>query len=171
MHGTPIAATAEEEVKKLEESPEPVPAKETLEEGAQHTEAVSQEAIKASTETAIHDSNLKVDHPRPVDLPKEKVVSKEKVREEEPKEEAHDKTTGHFSIQLGSYPSKKEAQLKIGSLQKRGLKAEIMTAVVKGETRYRVVIPGFKTKVLAEARGHELHAKRKVESFVVIKAD
>jgi len=105
----------------------------------------------------------------------EKVIEKapESVADAEDAEEseasAQSEDVRKFGIQLGSYPSAKEAQKKVAVFGKRGLKTEVKTAVVGGQTRYRVVLPGFKSRKAAEAKGKELRAGRKVESFVVIK--
>jgi cell division protein FtsN len=166
----PELAVADVSAAKLEESPENIPPKDALDKGVQTTEPAAQDALKAATEAAVADAKLKVDAPKPVEFPKEKG--------EEPKaavagRETHDAGVlePKFAVQLGSYTSKKEAQQKLGVLGKRGLKPEIRTAEVNNETRYRVVLPGFKSRQLAELRGKELKMKRKIENFVVIKAD
>ena len=156
---------------KLEESPETVPAKETLDQGTQHAEPAAQDALKTATQEAITQSNLKVEQVKPVELPKEKAVPVKAESNAEAESAPAARPVGKFSVQLGSYPSRKEAQLKIGVLNKRGLKPEIRTAEVNGETRYRVVLPGFKTKQMADARGRELKTKRKIENFVTIKSE
>ena len=163
----PDLAVTEAPSTKLEESPDVLPAKETLDQGSQHAEPAAQDAIRTATQEAIAHSNLKVEQPKPVELPKEKAEKSETEARETPTP----KPLAKFSVQLGSYPSKKEAQLKIGVLNKRGLKPEIRTAEVNGQTRYRVVLPGFKTKQIADAHGRELKAKRKIENFVTIKSE
>ena len=164
----PELIAAETASAKLEESSESVPPKDALDKGSEAVGPVAQDSIKAATEAAVTETKLKVDQTKPVDLPKEKA--------EEPKaavaanvEEAS--TAPKFAVQLGSYTSKKEAQERITALTKRGLKPEIRTAEVNHETRYRVVLPGFKTRILADARAKDLKLKRKIENFVVIKAD
>jgi cell division protein FtsN len=149
---------------KLEESPEAVPPKDTLDKGSQNADQASQDAIKTATEEAVANTGLKMDQPKPVDLPKD--LPKEKV---EPK--AEEVTTPHYGVQLGSYTSQKEAKQKVKIFLKRGMKPEIRTAEVNGETRFRVVLPGFKNRASAEMRGKELKSRRKIESFVVIRAD
>ena len=117
---------------------------------------------------------MKVDQPKPVDLPKEKATEAPvEVKKEEPAAAAPETAAkeARYAVQLGSYPSRKEAQLKIGTLNKRGLKPEIMVAQVNGETRYRVILSGFKTKQLAMKKGKDLHISRKIESYVIIKED
>lgn len=177
---------------KLEESPDAVPAKEDLAKGAQNAEPAAQDAIQSATEAAVADSKLKVDAPRPVDLPQETKpvkevpkVAKKAATKESPKEltdEAQVEKPGlvttiaeskepHFAVQLGSYTSKKEALQKVGIFSKRGIKTEIRTADVNGETRYRIVIPGFKTKGSADLRGKSLRITRKIENFVTIKTE
>jgi cell division protein FtsN len=163
----PETLSNEAPVAKLEESPEIVPSKETLDKGAQNAEPAAQDAIKTATEAAVTEANLKVDQPKPVDLPKEKVAEAPAQLSEAPGVVAAPK----YAVQLGSYTSKKEAQQRITLFAKRGLKSEIRTAEVGGETRYRVVVPGFKTRALADLRGKEFKMKRKIENFVVIKAD
>ncbi len=176
----PEAPVAEVPAAKMEESPESVPTKDTLEQGSQHVEPAAQEAIKAATDAVIKETDLKVAEPKPVDLPKEKEKpeAKESVVKAEPKKEesnseekAEPKGTGAYAIQLGSYPNRKEAQMKIGSLNKRGLKPEIRTAEVKGQIRFRVVLPGYKTKAIADVKAKDLKAKRKIENFVIIKSE
>jgi cell division septation protein DedD len=166
-----------EHASKLEESPETLPPRETLDEGAQHANSVTQETIKATTDEEVGQAGLKVDAPKPVDLPAEKAAvvkafeKKEAQPEEKPAEEPAAASENKFAIQLGSYPAKKEAQMKIKGLVKRGLHPDIRTAVVAGQTRYRVVLTGFKSRHLADQKGKELKQKRKIESFVVIKSE
>ena len=179
----PEQAVTEGTVPKLEESPENVPAKEALDEAAQHTEGATQDTIKSATQEELDKSGLKVDEPKAVDLPSEKTVGKKAIEKNveekaapsseatEADEEATVIHSGKYAIQLGSYPSKKEAQLKIKSLVKRNLHPEVRTAEVGGQTRYRVVLAGFKTHGAADQRGKELHAKHKIENFVVIKSE
>ena len=185
----PEVPSGELPVAKLEESPETLPTKEVLDKGVQATEPAVQEAIKAATETAVTESNIKVAEPKPVELPKEVGHEASKVSKPEvtpkastnkapikvstkastPKNELENEAK--YSVQLGSYTSKEEAHQKIAVLAKRGLKAEVRVAEVNHTTRYRVVLPGFKSRVNADLKGKELKAKRKIESFIVIKSE
>jgi cell division protein FtsN len=154
----------EASVAKLESGPESVPPKETLEQGAHHIEGTAEEAIRESTHDEMEASKLKVEQPRPVDLPDHKVESGAP-------EAGSETPAGRFALQLGSYPNSKDAQKKISQFLKRGIKTEMRTALVNSETRYRVVIPGFQSLKQADQKGKELKESRKVESFVVIKAE
>jgi cell division septation protein DedD len=169
LHPEMATAAVTENASKLEESPETLPPRETLEEGSQHSASATEDAIKSTTEEEVGKAELKVDSPKPVDLPSEKKGEK---KAEEPKAEASEAAPDNkFGIQLGSYPAKKEAQLKVKALMKRGLHPDIRTAVVAGQTRYRVVLAGFKTHSLADQKAKDLKAKRKIENFVVIKTE
>jgi len=157
-----IAAT--EPAAKLKESPEVVPSHEDLDAASRHSEAVAQDSIQAATQDEVKDSGLKVNDPKPVDLPTETVAEKETAA-------SGVASAAVYAIQLGSYPSKKDAQVKIKNLSKHGLHPSIMTAVVQGITRYRVILPDFKTFASANQKAKELRQKRKIENYVVIKAD
>ncbi len=169
---------SESAVAKLESSPDSVPPKETLEQGAHHVEGTAAEAIHEATHDEMEASKLKVDHPKPVDLPAHKSAAKEEAvgdaREvTAPSEEGAESgvSSGKFALQLGSYPNSKDAQKRISAFLKRGIKTEMRTALVNSETRYRVVIPGFQNLKQADQKGKELKSARKVESFVVIKSE
>ncbi len=168
---------SESAVAKLESSPESVPPKEALEQGSHHVEGTAAEAIHEATQDEMEAAKLKVDHPKPVDLPEQKSAQKESApsgREvTDVSEDAADAAApiGKFALQLGSYPTSKDAQKRISQYLKRGIKTEMRTALVNSETRYRVVIPGFQSLKQADRRGKELQDARKVESFVVIKSE
>jgi cell division protein FtsN len=166
---------------KVEEHPESVPARAVLDQGSQYADQATKSAIEGATEKAAAESGIKLDHPKPVELPTEKGAAAAPhaqdpapAEEEEEAEEAvvapkHSEAPAPvYAIQLGSYPSKDLARKKTALFNKRGLKTEIRTAQVNGETRYRVILPGFKNRKAAEAKGKELLSKRKIESFVVI---
>jgi cell division protein FtsN len=174
-------AAAPEVAGKLEESPENLPSKQTLEQASQHAPAAADESIKEATKAEVQDSGIKTDVAHSVDLPKEKVAAPAPAAETaapapaadtaEEAAPAEEPAKGKFAVQLGSYPNKMEAQLKIKTLVKRGLHPEIRTAEVNGQTRFRVVLPGFKTKAIAVQKANELKHKRKIENYVVIKGE
>lgn len=168
-------AQVNDEGEKLEESPESLPARETLEMGAQHEKTVGADTIKEATKEEVAETGVKIDQPKAVALPTEKVAAKHEEKTEAAHEEKHAEhaepveAKGSFSIQLGSYTSKKEAQQKVKVFSKKGVDTSIRTAEVNHQTRYRVVIAGFKTKAAADQRGKDLKHKHKIDNFVVIK--
>ncbi len=182
---------AEAPAPKVEGGHESTPPRAVLDQGAQYVDQATKDAIEGATEKAAAESGIKLDHPKPVELPTEKTVhppmalptavthppvaEEEEEEEEEVAEKTAEKNTEKhaapaetFAVQLGSYPNIQAARKKTGVFTKRGLKTEVRTAKVNGETRYRVVLSGFKSRKAAEAKGKELVSKRKIESFVVI---
>ena len=176
----PVAEAPAPKVEGAHESPPP---RAVLDQGAQYVDQAAKEAIEGATEKAAAESGIKLDHPKPVELPSEKTVRPPLAlpaaathapvaqHEEEEEEEVVEKEAPPaeiYAVQLGSYPNMQAARKKTSLFTKRGLKTEIRTAKVNGETRYRVVLSGFKSRKAAEAKGKELVSKRKIESFVVI---
>jgi cell division protein FtsN len=170
----------EPHVATLEQSPEAAPPRDALEQGGHRSGAEAEKTVQEATLKGLEENQMKVDHPRPLDLPgtretKEAPEKKEEKQAEKQTEEPPGaaapviEEARTFGIQLGSYPSAKEARKRVALFGKRGLKTEIRTANVAGETRYRVVLPGFKSWKAAESRAKELQGARKVESFVVIR--
>lgn len=155
-------AQTKDENEKLEESPESVPPREALEDGSQHAKAIGSETIKDATKAEVAQSGVKVEQSKAVQLPAEKTAPSEE-------QAAAVKPAAIFLIQLGSYTTKKEAHQKEKIFAKRGIETEIRTAEVNHQTRYRLVIPGFKTKASADQRGKELKHSHKIINFVVIK--
>lgn len=166
--GTSVADTSSEAAGKLEESPEVVPPREALEQGAQHSGGATDESIREATRAEIENSNVKLESPKQVDLPSEKSVKAEKpaTAAEVP---ATAPSASRFAIQLGSYPSKKEAQAKVRGLIKKSIPAEIRQAEVSGQTRFRVVVAGFYKKGQAEAEGRALVQANKISTYIVIR--
>jgi len=166
---------------KLEESPESIPSRDTLEQASQHVGGAADEAIKEATQEEIKKSGVKTDIPKPVDLPKEKSVAKAPAAVANPNDDGKpvpelapasvdsSKSTARYAVQLGSYTSRKEAQDKIKMFVKRGIHPEVRTALVDKQLRYRVVLPDFKSKTTANQWAKELKHKRKIENYVVIK--
>jgi cell division septation protein DedD len=161
---------------KLEEGPEVVPPREALEQGAQHSGGATEESIREATQAEIEAAKVKLESPKQVDLPSDKPSAKPSEKQSE-KSEAHKPPTApspaaaKFAIQLGSYPSKKEAQQKIRLLSKKSVPAEFRQVEVNGQTRFRVIIPGFTKKGQAEAEARALIQASKIGTYIVIKSE
>ncbi len=163
----------------LEPGPEAAPPREVLEQGSHKAESEVGEVIREATEKGLEENQMKVEQPKEVNLPEHKVEEEhaqpvaEAHDEKAHEEKAHEEKAAEpgYAIQLGSYPNQKDAQKRVVLFGKRGIKTGVRTAMVNGETRYRVVLPGFDSRKAAEAKGKELKGARKIESFVVIKAE
>ncbi len=171
ISGGELTADAGHAEAKLEESPEVLPPRESLEQGAQHSGGATDETIREATQQEIADSKVKLESPKQVDLPQEKKTEASSAANEKVSDGGQTAEKPKFAIQLGSYPSKKEAQLKVRSLSKKGVESEIRTADVNGQIRYRVIIPGFAKKAQADARAREISQLHKITNFIVIKSE
>lgn len=152
---------------KLEKSPETLPPRANLDGASEHTEAAVQDSIIAATHEELDVSGLKVLEPKAVDLPSDKVKAKPK-KIAVPTAKKENQKEDKYSIQLGSYPSKKEADLRISSLKKKSLHPSIMSAHVKGKTHYRVILPGYESVAEATAKAKALQKQNKIKNYIVI---
>ncbi len=157
----PVSTTEIDESEKLKESPEKLPPRETIDASAQHVKSIATEAVKETTHQELEKSDLKMEHPKALTLPSEKAEATAETKEANPE----------FYVQLGSYVEKKEASTKVKFFSKKGVTSEIQVAEVGGITRYRVVIPGFKTKGAADLFGRDLKQKHKIDNFIVTKSE
>jgi cell division protein FtsN len=162
-------AAEHDSAEKTEEGPETIPPKEHLEAGSSHAKPVVENTIKEETVAEVEHSEMKIEQPKATALPAEKAQHHEEVKEAVTASTAAATSGGSFFIQLGSYTTKKEAQGRIKSFAKSGVKTEIQIAEVNQVTRYRVVIAGFKSRGAADQFGRELKQKHKVDSYIVIK--
>lgn len=163
---------------KLAEGPEVLPTRDSLEQGSRHALIATEDSIKTATLEVLEKDNIRLEAPKQVDLPKEKVIAKaiqkfvkeDKLRPlEEPTQTNSEKSAGKYALQLGSFPSKADAQKKVKAYSNLGIDTEVKIAIVEGVTRYRVVVPGFPTKAVAETKAKTLQQQKKIASFVVIK--
>lgn len=76
---------------------------------------------------------------------------------------------GKFTVQVASYGTEKEAQVKSAELKEKGFSAFYISAQVKGATWYRVSVGLFTTQKEAEAYKKDLVARAKVTSALVQK--
>ena len=77
---------------------------------------------------------------------------------------------GQFAVQVGSYPSQREAQHYANTLKAKHLATSIQSAEVKGKGKwYRVFAGRFATRAEAESAGDTYKAKHLIDSFVIAK--
>jgi len=76
---------------------------------------------------------------------------------------------GKYTVQVGAYPTEKEAQGIAAELKAKGFSAFYVSASVKGQTWYRVSVGLFSTTKEAEAYKKDLLSRAKVASAIVQK--
>jgi cell division protein FtsN len=93
---------------------------------------------------------------------------KNRVPQSLPKELASS-AVGKFTVQVGSYPNKAEAEKTTASLKTKGFNAFYVDAKVKSQTWYRVNVGIFATEKEASTYKSDLLARSKVSSAIVQK--
>lgn len=144
----------------LDSKPENVPDKTLLEDASRHAQVVTEKALSDATREEVKNAHLKMDVPKAVDLPKKTKA-----------ESVGAVGSGRYAIQVGSYPTLHDAQARKLVLEQRGIAAAIRSVRVSGKMRYRVVVLGFETLSGAETQGEAWKTAKKIDAYVVIKAE
>lgn len=77
---------------------------------------------------------------------------------------------GPFTLQIGSYPTVKEAKDQVDSMEALGLKPHLRAAQVKGKGKwYRVYLGGFESKEDADKAGNRYRSQHMIETYIVSK--
>jgi cell division protein FtsN len=82
-----------------------------------------------------------------------------------------EKSSGRYTLQIGSYSNQKEAQDRVKDLEISGLHPRIHGTDIKSKGRwYRIYLGGFPTKAAAEKAGEKYRAQGMIDSFIVAKS-
>ena len=153
--------------------PDNVPNQQELSEEAKNTGQRADEALGQALHEEVLKTGIKLDQGKPMELPKE--LAKEKAREEKAPEPRPARSSvaapiGKYTLQIGSFPSLREAQQSVQSLPEHGLKPYIRSAEIKGKGKwFRVFAGSYATRLEAETAGEQLKAERTINSFVISK--
>jgi cell division septation protein DedD len=106
------------------------------------------------------------------DEPAETVVLPGREQPEPPSGEptAGDVPSGGWAVQLASHVTQEEADLHLAQLEELGMAAYRLAAVVRGETRHRVRIGGYKSRKAAEKGRDELADSLGIPDAIVVSA-
>jgi cell division protein FtsN len=81
------------------------------------------------------------------------------------------KKAGIFTLQVGSYSSRKEAEDRVKDLEISGVSPRIQAIDIPSKGRwYRIYLGGFPTKSAAEKAGQKYRAQGMIDSFIVAKS-
>ncbi len=104
--------------------------------------------------------------PAPV---KHEEATKEASHDSAPDSAAEETSSGKYALQVGSFPTRGEAEARLKEIGGSGLASSIHEADVKGKgTWYRVYLGGFSTKKIAEKAADSLQKKKQIDHFVVV---
>lgn len=77
---------------------------------------------------------------------------------------------GRFTLQIGSYPSIREAKDQVDSMEALGLQPVLRVAEIKGKGKwFRVYLGGFSSRDDAEKAGEGYRSQHVIDSFIVAK--
>ncbi len=171
----------------LQGVPDEVPSRQELAERSETAVEEAKDAARQALKTEVLRTNIKTDHPKPLDLPGEKGGSKKAVSKPSeahsdhaapapaaPKQaattESHSDShrAGRYTLQVGSYPSENEANDRKLAVQGTGLDVTVQPVDLgkKGKW-YRVYLGAFSSAEEADKTGKVLQAKKSVDTFIV----
>ena len=153
--------------------------------------AAVDETLDQSLRDEIAKTGMKVDKARQVDLPGDvhkeisapevghsEVVAKSKTAKRpvehvtEKKAEAKSaSTSSRFTLQVGSFPSLREAEPELLKLTENGLRAEVREVELAGKGKwFRLFVGQFDSVKDAEKAGKSFKKERRIVEFVVVRA-
>lgn len=151
------------------------------------------ESLDQSLRDEIAKTGMKVDKARQVELPSEvqressapevgraEPASNKKIESAtEPKSEekavakseaATSPTSSRYTLQVGSYPSLREAEPELLKLNENGLRAEVREVELSGKGKwFRLFVGQFESVKDAEKAGKSFKKERRIAEFVVVR--
>jgi cell division protein FtsN len=144
------------------------------------------ETLDQSLRDEIAKTGMKVDKARQVELPDE-VRAAATVQETEQAHSAHaqkaveetEKATpkksvsisSRYTLQVGSYPSLRDAEPELLKLNENGLRAEVREVELTGKGKwFRLFVGQFDTVKDAEKAGKNFKKERRIAEFVVVRS-
>jgi cell division septation protein DedD len=176
-----------------------VPSKEEMAEQGKNVDHAADESLGQALHEEVMKTGIRLDQPRQLELPKNsrsakvpneppaheasaesgtKTAPKHETLAEAEQSAEHESATpeeapaasGNFSVQVGSFPSQREAQHAANALNAKHVPTFIQSAELKGKGKwFRVFTGRFASRADAEKAGESFRAKRVVDSFVVAK--
>jgi cell division protein FtsN len=158
--------------------------------------AAVDETLDQSLRDEIAKTGMKVDKARQVELPTEvhpkqakgpevghDAVAEEPAAEKktepkatelkatEPKLERASNAASRYTLQVGSYPSLREAEPELLKLNENGLRAEVREVELTGKGKwFRLFVGQFESVKDAERAGKSFKKERRIAEFVVVRA-
>lgn len=135
------------------------------------------ETLDQSLRDEIAKTGMKVDKARQLELPSEvaKEVGTPEVGRTEavPEKKIESATEGvsRYTLQVGSFPSLREAEPELLKLNENGLRAEVREVELTGKGKwFRLFVGQFESVKDAEKAGKSFKKERRIAEFVVVRA-
>lgn len=165
------------------------PSRTEISQEVKHVPGAVDETLDQSLRDEIAKTGLQVEKPRQVELP-EKIRKKESNSPEvgaiaqEIQGETHNashtapkqapiKVTKvmQYTLQVGSYPSLRDAEPELLKLNENGLRAEVREVEITGKGKwYRLFVGQFDTVKDADKAGKNFRKERRIADFVVVRS-
>ena len=175
-------------VETLETAETQAPSRVEISQEVKNVPAAVDETLDQSLRDEIAKTGMKVDQTRPVELPTETakeshpevganapaVESAIEKKEKKPSHREHAATTSsgsRYTLQVGSYPSLREAEPQLLKLNENGLRAEVREVELAGKGKwFRLFVGQFDSVKDAEKAGKSFKKERRIAEFVVVRA-
>ena len=155
-----------------------------------HIPAAVDETLDQSLRDEIAKTGMKVDKARQLELPSEvhkevtapevghdtktaETPTEPKVEKKSPPraESATNSGASRFTLQVGSFPSLREAEPELLKLNENGLRAEVREVELAGKGKwFRLFVGQFDSAKDAEKAGKSFKKERRIAEFVVVRA-
>jgi cell division protein FtsN len=174
--GTTKAANPAAETAPVATVNDQVPEPREISEQAKGAEQAATDALRETLEDEVEKTGVKTEKPVQVELPRKPktenagATTLQGIKRVAETVHANKTTAARFSLQIGSYPTTAEAQSRVASIAKIGLKPFFKEADLKGKGRwYRVYLGEYSTKAEAERAGQKFRSEQVIDSFIVAK--
>jgi cell division protein FtsN len=167
--------------------PDQSPNHQEIAEQAKGTQAAAESVLTDSLHEEVQKTGIHLDTPRQIDLPEKPRAENAGATTEPsaPKAEMETENAapmtkmqpqtpvarpGHFSLQIGSFPTPEDAAARLKALDASGLNGTVREVDLPGKGKwYRVYLDGFPSKEEATKAGDKYRIEHKIDSFIVTK--
>jgi cell division protein FtsN len=183
----PIETAAEQQpVDTLHPAQEQAPSRVEITQEVKNIPGAVDETLDQSLRDEIAKTGLQVEKPRQVELPEKSRKETGAARANRPevgalvptsrsalaeKAESSAARSSRFTLQVGSYPSLREAEPELLKLNENGLRAEVREVEITGKGKwFRLFVGQFDSVKDAEKAGKDFKKERRISDFVVVRA-
>ncbi len=163
-----VAAMESSETEPLVANERTAPSRVEISQEVKNVPAAVDESLDQSLRDEIARTGMKVEKPRQVELP-EKV--RQVFRPPESGGNRESPSASRYTLQVGSYPSLREAEPELLKLNENGLRAEVRAVELSGKGKwFRLFVGQFDTVKDAEKAGKSFKKERRIAEFVVVRS-
>lgn len=175
-------ASESKAVEPMDSAVEQAPNRNEIAKEVKNVPAAVDETLDQSLRDEIAKTGLQVEKARQVELPekvkmpKAAIVRNPEVRSETPATtrappSLTNTARGRYTLQVGSYPSLRDAEPELLKLNENGLRAQVREVELAGKGKwYRLFVGQFDSVKDADKAGKIFRQERRISDFVVVRA-